>query len=151
MSFSIEFLNGPLSYPYDDPTTAAATGLITLGDFKETFESSLYIWSKQDYLSQWQSGLRMLLDGETKSALITEYTGMDESTHLVWWTLYRDSNFVHVQNQLLFFDQLHKQFSLGDLSESVASRRTTNEDGDQLSEWTVTLADIRRFAESFPQ
>jgi hypothetical protein len=94
MPFSIEFLNEPPSYPYDDPATPEARGVLILGEAKEYFGSSLYQWSKKEYETQWRHAIRALLDGNDRAALITEYVGPQAATHLEWWPMYVVGNSV---------------------------------------------------------
>jgi hypothetical protein len=53
-----------------------------------------------------------------------------------------------VQNRLLFLDQLPHDFDPAAPWDSVGPRRTVTEDGDQISEWRVSLDDIREFLAS---
>jgi hypothetical protein len=46
MPFSIQFLDEPVLYPFDDAKTPGAPGLLVMGESKEGFCSSLYEWSK---------------------------------------------------------------------------------------------------------
>jgi hypothetical protein len=94
MPFSIGFLNEPPSYPYDDPATPEARGVLILGEAKEYFGSSLYQWSKKEYETQWRHAIRALLDGNDRAALITEYVGPQAATHLEWWPMYVVGNSV---------------------------------------------------------
>jgi hypothetical protein len=48
LSFSIDFIDAPLEYLGDDPSAPSAIGEIILGDFTESFVSSLYTWLKSD-------------------------------------------------------------------------------------------------------
>jgi len=149
MAFSIAFQDEPLCYPYDDPSTAAATGLIVLGDWREDFLASLYQWSKEDYERQWRFAIRSFLEGEKKSALITEFLPPEVASHLVWWPMYLVGETVFVQNHLLVYDQLSLPFSLESVFSCVPERRTVSEEGQKISEWAVSLSDIRTFARSF--
>jgi len=145
MPFSISFCDTPQVYEYDDPMTAGAEGLLALGEWQESFLSSLYEWTKQDYERQWQAAINSLTKGAAKAALITEYVGTQSSSKLEWWPLYRIGETVYVQNHLLFYDQLSEPFSLGDISRFITDRRTVNEDGNPISEWNVPLAALRQF------
>ena len=81
MSFSIGFVDEPANYPYDDPATPEARGVL-MGEAKEYFGSSLYQWNKKDYETQWWQAIRALLGGNDRAALITEYVGPKASTQL---------------------------------------------------------------------
>ena len=146
MSFSIGFLNEPTSYPYDDPTTPQARGVLILGEAKEYFGSSLYQWSKKDYEEQWRHALKTLLDGKNRAALITEYVSPESATHLEWWPMYVVGNEVFIQDHLLFYDQLPKSFSIPTAFSFLRDRRTTSEDGKKISEWVVAMPEVEEFA-----
>src|SRR3954452_19436956 len=111
MSFSIQFLDEPLSYPYEDRTSPAARGVLVLGAAREYFLSSLYEWSKECYESQWRHAIKTLLLKNGKAALITTYGSSGHATHLEWWPMYVVEDAVFVQDQLLFYDQLTEPFS----------------------------------------
>jgi hypothetical protein len=146
MSFSIKFLNEPLLYPFDDVNTPAASGVLIIGDSKEGFVSSLYQWSKQQYETQWKQAVRILLEGNSKAALITEYLSPDAASHLQWWAMYREGETVYLQNHLLFYDQLEKPFSIENPYESLQDRETISQEGQQISEWSVSILEIEQFA-----
>jgi hypothetical protein len=146
MSFSIAFQQEPLLYPYDDPTTPAASGVLVLGDYKEHFLASLYQWKQHDYQRQWRLAIEALLSGRNKAALITEYVSPEFATHLVWWPMYLVANKVFIQNQLLFYDQLTESFSEENALLFVRNRQTMTPEGNQISEWAVTLSEVEEFA-----
>lgn len=142
MPFSISFTEEPVWYP-GEGAAGELFGLIVLDDFMENFSSSLFEWSKQQYLEQWQQALSTIVGGATKAALITSYVGPQNASHLVWWSLYRVNQLVYVQNHLLFYDQLTRPFAIEDAVSFLHDRQTVGEDGEQISEWCVRLSDIR--------
>lgn len=148
MSFAIEFLDEPRSYPYDDASTPAGGGVLTLGKDKEYFLASLHEWDKSDYTSQWSHALDELLQRGRNAALIVSYGSPRQATHLEWWSMYPDAGTVHFQNQLLFYEQLPRPFSLQEAFSFVAPRRRLNDDGRRISEWDVALAEVAAFAAS---
>ena len=107
---------------------------MVIGNWKESFLSSLYEWTKQDYERHWHAAITSLTQGADKAALITEYVGPKASSKLMWWPLYRLENIVYVQNHLLFYDQLTEPFSLADADRFIRDRQTVNEDGKRISE-----------------
>ena len=54
--------------PEAGPGVVALYGKICIGDYQETFIASLYSWNEAMYLQHWESALRRLVEGETKSA-----------------------------------------------------------------------------------
>jgi hypothetical protein len=146
MSFSIKFTNESLLYPFEDVKTPAASGVLIMGDSKEGFVSSLYQWSKQQYETQWKQAVRILLEGNSKAALIIEYLSPDVASHIEWWAMYREGETVYLQNHLLFYGQLEKPFSIENPFESLRDRKTISQEGQQISEWSVSILDIEQFA-----
>ena len=146
MSFSISFADEPLIYEDDDPTVPAAVGRLVIGDWEEIFVSTLYHWNKTQYEAQWHHAIRSLLDGSAKAALIVEYLGEDAG-RLWWWPMYRVGDTVHLQQQILFFDQLKEPFSIGNAFSSLRDRLTISEEGHAFSEWSVPVSEIAKFAD----
>jgi hypothetical protein len=149
MTFSIAFQEGPPCYPYDDPSTPAAGGVLTLGVTQEEFLASLYQWRKEDYEKQWRHAISLLLNNKSKAALITTYGSPDISTHLEWWPMYLIGDTVYFQHHLLFYDQLPRRFSLDDALSFLRDRETTDEDEKRISEWEVSASEVERFAHGF--
>lgn len=148
MAFSIRFEKKPLCYPYDDEITPAASGLLVLGVGRETFLASLFQWRAQDYERQWAQAIAALLKGKKKAALITTYGSPEVATHLEWWPMYLVGNTVYFQNQLLFYHQLPRRFSIESSFSFLGDRNTVNEEGKKISEWRVPLTEVEAFAES---
>jgi hypothetical protein len=146
VAFSIGFTGVPNQFLHDDPSIPSAIGQIVAGELKEEFVSSLYEWTKEDYVLQWVVSLRRFLDGADRAVLITFYANSKESSNLEWWALYRgESGIVHVQNHLPWFENLDREFSVSDAERFLKDRITVNEDGNRLSEWNVPLSDIESF------
>jgi hypothetical protein len=146
MAFSITFEGEPLSYPYENSATPAASGVLILGGLKESFLSSLHQWSQEDYLRQWKNAIELLIRDKDKSALITTYGSPEVATHLEWWPMYVMGNKVFIQDHLLFYDQLPGPFSIENVLSYLRKRAVTNPEGKIISEWEVSLSDVEAFA-----
>ena len=133
--------------PETDPGVTAVYGKIEIGQYSETFVCSLVSWDRLRYRRHWWQSLRRLLDGADRSALITSYVQPELANHLVWWPLYRQGKTVHVQNQLLFYNQLPAPFSERNPWSSVGERKILNAEGRTISEWTTDIDSIRTFLE----
>jgi hypothetical protein len=118
-------------------------GRIQIGDYTETFMTCLVSWDRNLYRRHWILALRRLLEGGTKSALITSYVEPALADYLIWWPLYRAGTTVYVQNQMLFYNQLLKPFSSENPWESVPERRTLNDEGSRISEWTTDVSSVQ--------
>lgn len=144
MAFSIEFTGDPILYPYEDESIPAAKGRLLLGGDVEGFIANLGEWSQAMYRSQWRQSLDSLLNGESKAVLITTYSDPSIASHLEWWALYVVGDKVYLQNQLLFYDDLRKPFSIEKAADCLVDRKLSGGDGE-VSEWAITLEDVRKF------
>jgi len=148
MPFAICFTDEPNQFLGDDPTVPYAVGRILAGCLDESFVATLYEWDRRDYEAQWLLALERLVAGDRKVVLTTYYVNPAESSNLEWWALYRgDDDVVHVQNHLRFYNQLGSGFSIAEASRFVQERLTIDEDGNHISEWDVTLTEIKLFIE----
>jgi hypothetical protein len=129
------------------PETAAGVdavyGKIWIETYNETFISSLVTWDQAAYQHSWQLAMSRIIEGAEKSALITSYVEPHKSKYLIWWPLYRRDETIYVQNQMLFYDQLEKPFSLEQSWEFIKKRQTVNAEGNQVSEWTTNVSSLR--------
>jgi CdiI N-terminal domain len=140
--FSIAFTG------FDEQDPLVATGELRLGENHERFESVLGFWGVDDYRQSWTAGLQRLLAGESTSCLATSVSEPSNANFVEVWPLYRQGADVFVQNSLLFLDQLPREFDPGAPWQSVAPRSVVDEDGEPISEWRISLDDIRAFLES---
>ncbi len=124
-------------------------GKIVIGDFQETFATSLASWTRSEYDLHWKKALEKLVAGGDRSALLADYVEPPvypySGGYLFWWPLYRDGDAVYVQNHILFFEQLSQPFSADRPWDSVRDRQVVNEDGQKISEWTTTIDEIKHF------
>ena len=148
MKFSINFVDSPVIYPFDDSSTPAMEGFLEMEGGREYFLSSLYEWSADDYRTQWHDALIKLFNGEERVGLITSYVSPENSSYLNWWILYRCKDDVIIQNQVLFYDQLPSEFSLDKL-QSYISPRIIDGSSQGVSEWFVSIFDVQEFLMSF--
>jgi hypothetical protein len=122
-----------------DPGVKAVYGKIQIGDFSETFDTSLISWDRVQYERHWSSAIHRILEGHERSALITSFVEPPLSRHLVWWPMYRDGDTVYFQNQLLFFDQLDQPFSAGHFWDFIGQRHQRSDDSQRISEWVLPI------------
>jgi len=138
--FDIEFIS-------DDPIFAAEEGWsglwgrIWLGDIGERFVAPLVEWHRSDYEAQWIAGAQRLIDGESKSAFVVE-------AGRLLWTAWREDLDIHIQQRLLLDEHCSSTWtaSAADLPyDLIGPRESLTEDGSSISEWAVTLNDLREF------
>jgi hypothetical protein len=141
MSILIRFL----CEVHDEPEIAVAMGQIVLGDFVEEFEMILGTWNRERYERQWAEGIQRLLDGASKSCLISSFWGDKSKFGGEWWRMYRVKDEVVIQNQLIrpdIFDRHFENFDPDNPYASIPERRSTNNDGQSISEWFVPFTQV---------
>ncbi len=141
MSIVIRFLHEV----HDEPEIALALGQIALGDFVEEFQMNLSVWSRKRYEQQWSEGIQRLINGESKSCLITSFWSEGATFGGEWWTMYRLKDQVAIMNQLIrpdIFDQEFDNFDPDNPYLSIPQWRSANEDGQEVSKWFVPFNKI---------
>jgi hypothetical protein len=129
----------------------AVYSTIIIGDFYETFYTSLVSWTRERYQSHWQAALARIIAGAERSALIASYVEPKLSKQLMWWPLYREANDVYIQNHLLFFDHLSLPFSADHAWDFVRDRQTINSEGQRISEWCANIDSLHKFLSRIKQ
>lgn len=125
-------------------------GLLMLGSHEERFVTHTWTWSQERYVSEWRRALTQALAGKA-SALITDMRTPAQSSHLIWWPMWRIGNELVFQNQLFFFAK-HKlkstHIDVEHLYDLVGNHKPVNHDGVQVSEWRVAAEDVKSFLDS---
>ena len=141
--FDIAFLENEPTHT-DEDGWSGLWGRIVLGEFSERFISPVEWWRRGDYERQWIEGANRLLGGATNSAFV-------EQAGRVWWTAWREGELVVVQQRLLIADEsMSRAWSAlaDDLPyELVGRRQTHSDDGQPLSQWLLSVADLQAFVE----
>ena len=144
--FWIGFTDEPLIKlePHEDE---GKVGLLVLGQDRERFVVHTRIWSELEYLDHWRAALIRALDGK-EAALITDMRTPTESSHLIWWPMWRVNNEVVIHNQLLSFEE-HKiqetHIDVGRLHRFIGEYHSHDKEGTPLSEWTVSVSEVEVF------
>ena len=120
-------------------------GTITLGDFSEEFLAAAWLWDSERYKQQWRAAARALIAETDRSAFVTSFIHPD-AHHNVIWPAWRVGRLVYVQNHLLLRANLPAVLDVDGIHRFVGDRQTSNEDGEPISEWMVTLDDVTAFA-----
>jgi len=141
MQFNISFLNRKIKRNNE-------LGSITMGDFTEDLIIPTSRWSKEDYERQWAEALHSLMEkDEASTALITEIYPQGTAVYVNTWPIYRIGGDIYVQNRLIILDD-YPEFAPENLQDYVHERETISEDGDSLSEWKLSVGDIKTWLES---
>ena len=146
--FSITFTDEPLEYPFDDPSIPAAPGKLVLGKSEEEFLANLAVWGKPDYQFHWAHELKALLGGNSKVALVVSYNDPNAASNMEIWRVYRDGDWAHFQNQILWYSSLPDGFEISKINRYIEDRVITDENGNRISEWNVSIRDIELFLHS---
>jgi hypothetical protein len=120
-------------------------GAIRLGSFREEFLADISFWSRRDYECQWRDALNRIVTGKKRSCLLTSITDPRRANFITWWPIYRTTEGLHVQNQHLFMKQLRSPFNPLNPYCHIPPRRSTTPSGDSISEWCLSVDDIRQF------
>lgn len=143
MSFSIEIIKNS---KINDEDGFHCTGKIQINEFEENFLIALGYWDSSDYIRQWNNALKKLfISQHEKSCLITSITDPTNTNYMFWWPLYRDGEIVHIQNCVLFLDRLKILFDPYIAYKFIPKRKIISEDGDKISEWTISIEEIHKF------
>jgi hypothetical protein len=136
--FDIEFID-PEPEPQDEGWLGL-WGRITLGDYSERFIAPLGTWTKADYERQWIEAADRLVSGHERTAFVT-------APFRFWWTMWHEGEDVFVHEELLTPERYAGPYDGGVPYRLIEERFTESEDGDQVSEWRVSFADILNFVE----
>lgn len=142
MAFSITFLDEAIR---DNEAEKARYGQIVIGTFHERFFAPLHYWAASDYEHHWKESLTRITGSGSVSCLITSMYDPEKPNFIFWWPMYRIEDQVFIQNHILFLNELLEPFNESDPCQSVRERRTVDEDGNRISEWSVSIDDIASF------
>lgn len=153
MPFSIQILPGPPVR--DESGFDYRQGEIRLGSYIETLFIRTAYWSESRYVCQWREALARIVTDSEVSCLITSLedprlrsAGSDSDAEFhasEWWPLYRVGSLVYVHNGVIFPHEVTPLFDENDPYKLVPPRRVVNVDGHRLSEWEVSVKEVREF------
>jgi CdiI N-terminal domain len=138
--FDIAFLTDtPERQDQDGAGRDGLRGRTTLGDYTEEFLAPLDHWSRSDYERQWFEAANRVLGEAARAAFFT-------AAFRFWWTMWRESEVILVHEELLTPERLAHVTDYGVVPyHLIEDRRTHSEDGAPISEWQITVADVRGF------
>lgn len=146
----IEFLESPVPKEWLPGSEQSILAWITIGDFGESLIVRIDYWKREDYIKHWISAIDKIISSkaDTRTALITKMlnpTTLDDIYSLEMWCLYKVEGCVYVQNRFLSKNELTKTFNPKNLEKYVPQRETHTEEGDEISEWTLTVGELKEF------
>jgi hypothetical protein len=95
-------------------------------------------WERHDYERQWLEAARRLVVGSSRTGFFTD-------AFRFWWTAYRDGEHVYVQEMFIGTERYQPEFGAPVPYHLIEDRRTHTGDGDPISEWEITMDDVRDF------
>lgn len=140
MAFSIELPEEPTS-----DVESGRLGVITIGSYVERFVAATDYWDAPSYRRHWQEAVTRIVQGSVTSSLITSMSEPALANFIFWWPMYRVGHTVHFQNQILLLNELETPFDPNDLFRFVPERMIINRDGEKISEWSISIADLESF------
>jgi hypothetical protein len=123
-------------------------GTIRIGDFTESFEVPVDLWSVADYKRQWQEGIGRFLAGTAPSCLVTGMRDPEQGVLITIWPLYvehENNGAVVIQHKTLFFRDIRMRFTGRNFYDLVGPREFMTEDGDPISEWVIARSSLVDF------
>jgi hypothetical protein len=139
--FAIEFVGKP-QIEFDEPTVR---GRITLGNFSEEFIAPLVFWTVDDYRKQWREAAERLSDGHDRSCFVASMRESLSDGTVFLWTAYKLADNVFFQHKLLLPETVKGNFEPSNPYAQVDERQTETEEGQQISEWRVSISDVAWF------
>ncbi len=139
MSFGIEFVEQEASSP------DVLLGRFIAGTLDEKFDVVLGHWSRADYEASWCREIQNIINGEDRAALMTVALEPMKSNWLRAYTLFRFDKEIRVQERMFLLEDFNFHFDLSRPGKNVPPHQATDEDGDRLSEWIVTIEELRNF------
>lgn len=102
----------PVAKEWIQPGEKASLGQIKIGNFQERILIPTEYWSPADYRQQWIEAVDQISKTGDATALITEMYDPSDANFIKCWPIYKEGNTIHIQNRILFLDQLPDQFDL---------------------------------------
>ncbi len=119
-------------------------GQITIGDYTESFLAAGWLWTPERYENQWRAAVAAVLGSPGKSAFVTSFTHPD-AHHNVIWPAWRMGDRVEIQNRLLL-REIAGILDVDRIHEVVGEHQLRSEDGEEISNWSLPVADLAAFA-----
>jgi hypothetical protein len=141
MTFSIKVLNEPEHNVFDEPCSWCQ---IDINDFSERFPAPIGVWDLEQYKQQWRDCIQRVSEGKEKDYLVTGMRDPKSSDFISLFVLYREGENIFIQNQIVFCEGNEVQISTMNILDLVEDRETHTDDGVQISEWKISIGELRR-------
>lgn len=147
--FMIDIVDSPVPKECIKPGYNQKLGKITINEFQEHLDIPLGFWLEKDYYRQWINAIdRLAFKGNSSSLLVTQvfHPEKNEFGYAVeCWPLYKDGERVYIHNVYLPYELMPKPWTVDSLYELAGHQDVSSENTSQVSEWQVSIGDIRKF------
>jgi hypothetical protein len=140
MAILIRMLNEPVEIVYDERCQWCQ---ISINDFSERLLVPLTVWDVERYERQWKNAIDCILVGKSKNFLVTGLRDPWNSDFISLFALYREGDEVYIQNQIILCKGNEEKILKMDLIDLVEERETLTEDGEEISEWKLSIDELR--------
>lgn len=117
-------------------------GELQLADFRERFGANTSFWTADDYERQWTRAAEALLAGAAKGAFVTSLTDPSHPGFAFIWEFLRDGDELVFHNRLIALHEHQPPFDPWDVARYVEPHEPDHEEGDGISEWRVSAAEL---------
>ncbi|WP_434645514.1 hypothetical protein [Achromobacter piechaudii] len=141
MSFSIS-LGEDVLMEFNEPVLR---GEIKIDGYVENFFVPTEYWSRKEYLNSWKNSLRQGLREGSHAVLLTSMRDPQVSDFIFYWVIFIEGDQAYIQNRIFFLEEISQPFDPEKINSYVSGRAEFNEDGIEISQWTVGVASIVDF------
>lgn len=122
-------------------------GKVVFRNFEEPFRTTNKFWSKDQYYTHWIKELKALINGnKLKTGLITDMQDPTSKHSCIdVFSMYKFESITYIQNRILVIEEMKEKFNPELIEQYIYDRQIYSEDGDKLSEWQVSVQDIKDF------
>lgn len=116
-------------------------GIITVGDFSDTFSSSLEYWKREDYNRSWITSVKTLFNTNF-TVFFSDVGDPNRSSHFFGYAAFTLDEVVYFQHMIFLRDQ----YDFWQIIDQKYSKRPSlilvNEDGNRISTWACPVESI---------
>ena len=141
MAFDIKFVGDAFE---DDGMRRQQVSLM-IGAFEESMDADMTHWTFGDYQDQWANELRKVIGESARGALITSLPDPNLAFRVSTWPMWREGDEIFFQSRLVGMLEPDSLFHIDCLADYVCERKSINEDGILISQWSIPVRDVIAF------
>jgi hypothetical protein len=140
MAFSIKVLDEPKGDVFGEYCSWCQ---IDIEGFYERFPAPVEVWDIGRYKQQWRDCIQRVAQGTSKDYLVTAMRDPWSTDFISLFVLYREGEDVFIQNQIVLCEGNEAQISRMEMLDLIEDRETHTDDGEEISEWKVSIGELR--------